>query len=58
MGKNEHIELDESKPKKLFIDRSSNYAKNCTFGYMLANHNAHHLVPCTSIQHSLKTFVP
>ena len=54
---NKHITLDESKPKSLFIDRNSSYAVNCKTGYQGNYHNAHHAVPCTSIQKSLKTYL-
>ena len=54
---NDHVTLDESKPKTLFIDRNSSYSSNCKTGYQGNYHNAHHVVPCTSIQKSLKTYL-
>jgi hypothetical protein len=58
MAKN-HVQLEESKERKLFITRNSNYAKNCpsNSGYLGDYHNVHHLVPCTSINHSLITYL-
>jgi hypothetical protein len=53
----EHLELDESKPRKLFIARSSNYAANCSDGYQGNYHNAHHIVPCTAINKSLLAYL-
>jgi hypothetical protein len=55
MGK--HVTLDESKGRTLFIDRKAGYAKNCKAGYRGDYWNAHHCVPCTSIQKSLKTYL-
>lgn len=55
MGK--HVTLDESKGRTLFIDRKAGYAKNCKSGYQGDYWNAHHCVPCTSIQKSLKTYL-
>jgi hypothetical protein len=57
MSGNKHVTLDESKGITLFINRSSSYAKSCASGYMGNYHNAHHVVPCTSIQRSLKKFL-
>jgi hypothetical protein len=57
MSGNKHVTLDEDKPKKLFIDRSSNYAQNCGDGFQGNYHNAHHIVPCTSIQQSLRDYL-
>jgi len=52
-----HVTLDESKPRTLFVTRSSGYAKDCASGYQGNYHNAHHVVPCTSIQKSLKEYL-
>lgn len=52
-----HVELNDKKPRTLFIARSSNYAKNCASGFQGDYHNAHHVIPCTSINNSLYTYL-
>src|SRR5437762_12059323 len=53
----DHVELNEDKPRTLFIARSSNYAANCATGYQGNYHNAHHVVPCTAINKSLLDYL-
>jgi hypothetical protein len=57
MSGNKHVTLDESKGITFFINRGSNYAPKCATGFRGNYYNAHHVVPCTSIQKSLKKFL-